>query len=92
MIVSSKLMLSVSDVVVVVVVVVVALAGDGVGAATPGVSTCPASPEIDSVRPRIVAALIRRKVFTFKVPPERVAKNLHLQTRPASQDLQERTD
>jgi hypothetical protein len=47
----------------VLVVCVVELGGTGAGA--PGLSTCPASTEIASVRLRIVTALICRKVFTF---------------------------
>lgn len=47
------------------VVCVVELVGVGAGAGAPGLSTCPASTEIASVRLRIVAALIWRKVFTL---------------------------
>jgi hypothetical protein len=49
--------------------------GGGGGATTPLTSICPASTQTESIRLRIVAALNRRKVFTFE-PPKRVAKIL----------------
>lgn len=39
--------------------------GRGPGPGAPGVSTCPANAETASVRLRVMAALTRRKVFTF---------------------------
>jgi hypothetical protein len=48
-----------------VVVVLVPVCGVGAGAGAPGVSICPASTETASVKQRIDAAQIRRKVFTL---------------------------
>ena len=48
-----------------VVVVLVLVSGVGAGAGAPGVSMCPASTDIASVRLRIDAAHICRKVFTL---------------------------
>lgn len=47
------------------VVCVVVLPGGGAGAGAPGTSTCPANTQIESVRLRSVAALIRRKVVNL---------------------------
>jgi len=50
------------------VVCVVVLLGGGAGAGlrgSPGVSVCPAKTQIESVRLRSVAALIRRKVVNL---------------------------
>ena len=45
----------------------------GGGCTTPGASICPASTDIAIVRLRIVAAHVRRKVFTL-VPPRVMQK------------------
>lgn len=47
--------------------IVVVIDGVGLvgGDATPGASICPASTDIAKVRLRIVAAQVRRKVFTL---------------------------
>lgn len=50
---------------VVCVVCVVGLPDGGSGGLLPGTSTCPAKTQIESVRLRTVAALIRRKVVNL---------------------------
>ena len=48
--------------------------GRGRGAGAPGVSRCPPNAQTASARLRAVAALIRRKVFTFRWPPRKIKK------------------
>lgn len=52
------------------VICVVELVGINAGAGAPGLSTCPATTEIATVRLRIVTAHVCRKVFTYEPPRE----------------------
>ena len=48
--------------------------GRGRGPGAPGVSSCPPNVQTASTRLRAVAALIRRRVFTFRWPPKEIKK------------------
>ncbi len=67
--------------VVMLVVCVVLLVGAGIGA--PGLSTCPAKTDIESVRLRIVPAHTLRKVFTFGASLESCKNFAITRERPA---------